>query len=124
MKTKLFPLLFFISTLVIIQGCAENDSVEKITNTIYVNMASNDTYEYDLGSFGDEEGASITKQASFFRISEIEQSMTDSKTNYIYLPKQDYVGTDEVEIKTARGSDGASANTDIAYVRILFTISK
>ena len=116
--------MIFAGTLFITQGCAENDVTEPVTSTIYVNLASNDTYEYDLGVFGDEEGATIIKQASFYRISKIDNLMTDSKTMYTYLPSQDYVGKDEVEIKTARGSDGASANTDIEIIRIVFTVLK
>ncbi len=79
--------------------------------------------EYNTLIGGDEEGASISIQATHFEISEI---VRDSSTNYLaiyrYKPAVDYVGTDSVEIKTSTGSDGASPPTHIEYITINFTI--
>ncbi|HNF23823.1 MAG TPA: hypothetical protein PKV80_05115 [Leptospiraceae bacterium] len=90
--------------------------------TVSVRILQNQKYTYDLGMFGDEEGASIQKQASHFSISEIERE--PEKAKYYYTPEKDFTGTDEVEIVIERGSDGASPSTDFTVIIIKFTISK
>lgn len=90
--------------------------------TVSVRILQNQKYTYDLGMFGDEEGASIQKQASHFSISEIERE--PEKAKYYYTPEKDFTGTDEVEIIIERGSDGASPSTDFTVIIIKFTVSK
>jgi hypothetical protein len=87
-----------------------------------VSIKSNQTYQYDLGSFGDEEGASISRQASHFQVSKTER-VNYVKIIYTFTPTQNYVGTDEVELKAERGSDGASPNKDITIFVIKFKIT-
>lgn len=65
----------------------------------------NQTCEFDLGYFGDEEGARIHKQAQHFLTSEIDREPETAK--YIYTPAKNYKGQDEVEIIIETGSDGA-----------------
>ena len=92
---------------------------KKIVN---IRIRPNQKYEYDLGSFGDEEGARIQKQASHFSVSEVHREPESAR--YFYTPEKDYTGTDEVEIVIERGSDGASPSTDFTVIIIKFTISK
>ncbi len=41
---------------------------------------------------------------------------------YRYPAAKNYVGSDEVEIETSRGSDGVSPSTEIEIIRIKFPI--
>ena len=81
-------------------------------------------YKYKTGISGDEEGASIKQQAQHYQVSEI---VRDSTTNweavYRYQAKKYYVGGDEVEIETSRGSDGTSPPTEIERIIIKFIIT-
>jgi len=98
-------------------GCilpGQNVTVKNITLNV------NDTYSYELGIFGYEDGAGIEQQAKHFAVSE-----TDRKYDtvvYHYQPAPGYIGEDTVILKSSRGSNGSSSNTNIAYTAILFTI--
>lgn len=124
-KSSLFFLLFTCLFLVI-QSCKKNEE-----EVIDVTLEMNQLYNYDLGSFGDEEGASIAKQALHYKVSEIGQYDTISYTGqlkYTYIPALDYTGYDEVTIKSSRGSDGSgsgpgSKNRDY-LTKIRFTIKE
>jgi len=123
MKNKFLFLTLICACLTFTQGCKKDDS-KNPTQTINASISSNQTYQYDLGSFGDEEGAGINKQASHFLISKTERIIESGKIIYTYVPTLNYVGTDQVEIKTERGSDGASPSTDITIIIIKFTVTK
>ena len=112
--------ILFLLTLIC--SCKkENDSTDQ--QTVNVTIHSNESYKYDLGIFGDEEGAAITRQAMHYQISSAQRSLDFSKVFYEYKPSLNYTGTDVVELKSARGSDGASANNKIIVTTIKFTIS-
>lgn len=105
------------------QSC-KKDSVDKpATQTINQTLKANQSYEFDLGSFGDEEGATIVKQATHFSVSSLDGANNLGKIIYKYVPEANFVGTDEVEILSARGSDGASANDKLVVTIIKFTIT-
>ena len=120
MKNLRFALaiMFFLSFL--IQSCNKNNASQKI-QTINATIKSDETYQYSLGSFGDEEGASITQQAVHYDTSKIDRN--NALVFYRYKPMSNYTGTDEVEIKSERGSDGASRNNQISITKIKFTIT-
>ncbi len=105
-----------------IQSCKKNNTVEPERISINTTIRLNNSYEYDLGAFGDEEGATITKQASHFSVSALERLSTGA-IFYNYTPTTNFVGTDEVEIKSARGSNGASANNKIILTTIKITVT-
>lgn len=109
-KKNLF-LLIISWVLVFSQGCKKDASQNSLV-TIQVNMKANQTYQYDLGYFGDEEGAIMVRQGSHFRTSKLER-LDYEKIRYTYIPLPDYTGTDEIELRAGRGSDGASPNTSI-----------
>ena len=117
--------LIIVSILMVI-GCISCEDSPIITDEDFIDiqLSKNQSYEYNTLIGGDEEGASISIQATHFEISEI---VRDSSTNYLaiyrYKPAVDYVGTDSVEIKTSTGSDGASPPTHIEYITINFTIT-
>lgn len=105
-------------------SCTKEEPAISTIHTISVPLGRNETYRYDLGLFGDEEGAVIRKQASHFLVSQAVRDIATGKIVYTYTPAPDYAGTDEVELKSMRGSDGASANNEITITTIQFTISK
>ena len=116
-----FTILFGITFL--LQSCKKESTTESTTQTITQTIRANQSYQFDLGNFGDEEGASISKQAANYSISSVDREINTGKVVYKYVPATNFVGTDEVEIKSARGSDGASPNNKIVYTTIKFTIT-
>ena len=108
---------FFIS-------CSSDDNqsdgeIIKVTATI----STSEIYTYNLGSFGDEEGASIQKQAENFEISKLERNFPYGEIIYTYKPKSGFVGTDYVELKTSRGSNGGSPNTNISILKLTIKVT-
>lgn len=126
MKRIFRTIIISITLLTFFPGCSKEDIVihtpVTYTNTNNVNLTTNGTYHFDLGYFGDEEGAIISIQAIHFRVSKLERDST-GKIGYTYTPALNYTGTDEVELKSMRGSDGASANNTIIFTKIKFNIS-
>ena len=116
---KIFITVTLIS-IVLFGGCKKDESKNSI-KTINVTLQYNQTYQYDLGGFGDEEGASIIRQASHYEISKMDR-INWVNMIYTYKPIQDYIGSDEVELKAERGSDGASPNDEISIIIIKFAI--
>lgn len=86
-------------------------------------ISTSEIYTYNLGSFGDEEGASIEKQAENFEISKLERNFPSGEIIYTYKPKSGFVGTDYVELKISRGSNGASPNTNISILKITIKVA-
>jgi len=117
-----------LCTLTLLSSCKKNKEEKNNIITCYfpaqtvknVSLNVNEAYSYDLGNFNDEEGATIQQQAKHFVISETDRK--NGNVVYHYQPATDYIGTDTVWMTTARGSNGASPNTDIAYVVLLFSI--
>ena len=95
-----------------------------MTQTINQTLSANQSYQFDLGNFGDEEGASISKQATNFSISSVNKDINTGKAIYKYVPATNFIGKDVVEIKSARGSNGACANNKLINTTIKFTITK
>ena len=105
-------------------GCSSDDNnsdgeLIKVNATI----SNSEIYTYNLGSFGDEEGASIEKQAENFEISKLERNFPSGEIIYTYKPKSSFVGTDYVELKTSRGSNGASPNTNISILKLTIKVT-
>ena len=86
-------------------------------------ISTSEIYTYNLGGFGDEEGASIEKQAENFEISKLERNFPSGEIIYTYKPKSGFVGADYVELKTSRGSNGASPNTNISILKITIKVA-
>lgn len=109
-----------------LQSCKKDSTrelaSEPISRTIVQTIRSNQSYQFDLGNFGFEEGASISKQATHFSISSVDRIIDTGKIIYTYIPATNFIGTDEVEIISARGSDGASPNNKLVYTTIKFTV--
>ena len=120
MKTHLFLLMTFISFLFLIQSCNNNEPTP--STVLNLTLKSDASYQYDLGYFGDEEGATISIPPKHFKDSKIDRDINSGKVIYTYAPSTGFTGTDTVELKSMRGSDGASANDNITIVVIKFKI--
>lgn len=122
MKNTLLAFFILMSSSALLLSCRKESVSKQAGQTIYQTTQMNGYYELVLGSFGDEEGAGIVTQAKHFSVSNLNRG-TDV-TTYKYVPEANFVGTDEVTIASAKGSDGASANHQIVYTTIKFTIIK
>lgn len=108
-----------------IQSCKTDPMPVSMGKTITINLKVNESYQYDLGGFGIEEGAGISTQAVHYLVSESSRDVSGNTPNiiYRYKPSNNFVGSDQVILKSERGSNGASANPDITYTTIKFTIA-
>lgn len=88
---------------------------------ITITLKNTEAYQHDLGIFGDEEGAIITRQALHYDTSEVDRSFTAS-TVYRYRPSLGYVGTDEVEIRSDRDWNGGTSHNNVEFTIIKFTL--
>ena len=123
MKRFIFCLIISAGILIILPGCSNEEPVNTPANIISISVGRNETVHYDLGYFGEEEGALISKQASHYLVSKTDRDINTGKIMYIFTPALGFTGTDEVELKSMRGSDGASANNNIIFTTIRFNIS-
>jgi len=121
-KAILMKTIIKLSILIICILSLSNCKKEKTEKSITIK--NSEVYELDLMAGGDEEGASITTQAEFFEISEINRdSSTYWSPIYKYKPLPDYVGTDFVEIEACTGGESTGCS-NIEIVRIHFTVTK
>ena len=123
MKKVIIYVMAVVCFFLPITACKKDKLSASSEQTITISLKNTDLYQYELGNFGDEEGASISKQAMHYNTSKIDRSF-DTTTLYIYKPAAGYVGTDEVTLKAERGSNGASPNTDIIITNSKFTITE
>ena len=123
MKRFILYLIISVGTLILLPGCSKEEPVNTPANIIRISLGRNETVHYDLGYFGEEEGALISKQPSHYLASKTDRDINTGKIMYTYTPASDFAGTDEVVLKSMRGSDGASANNNIIFTTIRFNIS-
>lgn len=110
--------LILILTIILF-SCSKDDDINVATEN--VNISNNETYEYDLGGFGDEDGARISQQAEHFAVSELNRAET---IVYKYKPEEGFVGADSVQIEIITGSDGSSSGRVSRKVEIMFTVTE
>ncbi|MBO9700076.1 MAG: hypothetical protein J7604_07680 [Sporocytophaga sp.] len=125
MKNLFCTLTLLLGLTIIFSSCKKDSDPDcdlPKPNEITVKLKVNEAYQFDLGNFGDEEGASISKQATNYSVSTLERETSTGKVIYKYTPATNFTGTDEVQIKSERGSNGASPNNNITYMTIKFTI--
>jgi hypothetical protein len=126
METNLMKIKWILlySILIVVANCHQDASIlEPKNDIIKVHIQNSETYQRKLGVSGDEEGATIRKQALQFQTSKIlRNSDTNWEAVYIYQPKENYRGIDYVEIELSGGSDGASPPTNKAVIKIQFII--
>jgi hypothetical protein len=122
MKKTFIILTISLNILTCTQSCKKDKIENPNTKTIYATIKSNETYQYNLGYFGVEEGASISRQPIHFLESKIERN--SSEIIYTYIPTLNYVGKEEIELTSIRGSDGASIGNNIIITSIKLTITQ
>lgn len=119
-----YIIIVLLTTIALLASC-EDDSPQTVDKTLDIQLSKNQGYEYDTKISGDEEGVSISMQATHFSISEI---VRNKSTNYVavykYKPALDFVGSDKVEIKISTGSDGAGPPTKIEQITFDFSITE
>jgi len=87
-----------------------------------VTLRNSDTYQYPTLS-GDEEGATIVKQAQHFKISEVRRNTsTNWDAVYVYQPEPGYTGNDYVELEITRNPVGTLGHEQTSRLGISFTI--
>ncbi len=86
-----------------------------------VNISNTESYEYDLGFFGTEDGARISKQAEHYQISELNRN---ESIIYTYKPADGFLGSDLVKIEIITGSDGSSSGKVSSIVEIIFNVTE
>ena len=116
-------LTLLIGLITVNQSCKKVSINEPVIQTIDKTLKAGESFQFDLGNFGDEEGATISIEATHSAISSVERDINSGKIIYKYLPSTNFTGTDKVEIKSERGSDGASQNNKTIYTIINFTIT-
>ncbi len=101
----------------------DNNTNQQTTTpqTTTPSIKKNQSFQYEFGLIGIEDGLSISQQANHFEISELRRNNNTGKMIYNYKPGLNYVGTDEVEI-TLNISNGASIVNTIK-TKILLTIT-
>ena len=109
--------------LVGVSSCKKDKNPIIDNQVIKVTIHSSEDYYYDLGSYGKQERASITRQATHYQLSSMLRDSNSLNITYKYKPAQGYVGTDEVEIKSEKSSDGSTANDIVILTTIKFTVN-
>lgn len=105
--------------LLIGSGCTK---VEKEFDS--VTISNTDTLKYSLGHFGDEEGATIEKQPKHALLSRMTSHTNSGEYFYLYLSDSSFTGSDYVELRSARGSDGESPNRDVIITKLTINVTE
>lgn len=113
---------FILLLLCFVIGC-NTDDLETSYETVEATVESGETFEHDLGSFGDEEGAFIHEEPEHAKLSDLER-VDYTQVIYRYEAEDGFTGEDYVELRSERGSDGASENTDIRITKIEITVEE
>ena len=118
---RFYQFLLQICLSFILLNCSTNNS--PVNDEINVQILNSEVYEYKTGISGDEEGASIKKQAQHFEISDIfRNSETGWEAVYRYKPESNFIGFDYVELEIKTGSDGASPSSKIELIKITIEV--
>ncbi len=123
MKNIAIYLTLFIGLSAANVSCKKDSTDNTVRQTITETLKVNQSYQFDLGRFGREEGASISKQATHYSNSSVERDPNTGNLIYNYTAATNFVGTDEVELKSARGSNGSGTYNQIVVTTIKFTVT-
>ncbi len=133
-------LLYFSAFLLTIafQSCSKESANEMIAvappaNIVNATVSLNKTYQLTFNS-GE---VNISKQASHFKISQVERGSENVSIIYKYVPAPDFVGVDEVVLSIKKAianssggcNDNRSSNNDdmsysTSYTTVKFNIAK
>lgn len=79
-------------------SCKKHEMPERTTTyqTIEIVLDMNKSYQYSFGTIDTKAQAIITKQSDVFLVSELDK--VSEATLFNYIPKTNFVGTDEVQV--------------------------
>lgn len=96
-----------IIMIIMLTGSLFSCEEEIVTHVKNVTLKNTELFIFDLGIYGDEEGARIIRQARHYESSVIiRDASTSYNTVYQYKALVEYYGFDEVEIETCSGGEG------------------
>lgn len=98
------------------EDCA-NNSNHPTTNPV---IKKNQTFQYNFGTTGIEDGFSISQQARNFEISSLSRD-NSGKMIYTYKPVFNYTGTEEVVINQDVSNGASVVKTVKTTIRITIT---
>jgi hypothetical protein len=139
---KLYSLpLMLLSMVVLFLSCSKQSQEDEVMVTppagqvINATIELNKTYELNLKDY---EQADIYTQAVHFLVSRTEGNKANSSFVYKYAPAADFIGTDQVVLKTVRSvksqsnngsschnnnsNDGSSMSLSTTYLTIKFNV--
>ncbi len=117
-QIRILAVIFIIPLFI---SCTKNNGNIEERNMAFT-ISHSDTLRYSLGSFGDEEGATIQLQAEHFQISELNRNGNSGEIVYQYKADSTFTGSDYVELKSTRGSNGESPGNFIIITKIIIDI--
>lgn len=123
---RLFLYLVALSFLTAVCSCKKDNGSPTERQEIKVAIKSNENYSYDLGGYGVNEKALITRQASHYQVSSVmitRQASNSVNVTYKYNTASNYTGTDEVELRSEKCSNGTGRNDIFVITTIKFTIT-
>lgn len=109
-------IFFFMICVFLVVSCSKEDNIP--VTVVELNIEANQELRYYLGNRPTEGGYSIAKQAKSYRFSEILMDEELGGLTYVYLPKQDFRGTDIVEINLKMSSGNQDFNQQLIVLRI------
>lgn len=117
MKKQL--IILQIAVISVFAPACNKNSMDEINVTV----TNSQTYHYDFGICGDEEGVAITKMAEHYEICRIVRDSTTFFCSQLeYKPAAGYVGSDVIEVETNTGSDGAGGG-ELNTITFNFTVT-
>ena len=123
MKKTIQLFFYILLAFTLFQSCNKTAKKAEVKETRNYEIKINESFEINLGFFGIEEGASISKQATHYKTSETIRK-DDGNIIYTYSPIKDYVGDDELKIRKSTGDDGFGNNITMTFYTIKITITK
>lgn len=135
---KLFYFSAVLLCILSFQSCSKESANEMVqatppANIINATIAINKAYQLTFNS-GD---VNISKQASHFKVSQVERGTESGSSVYKYVPAPDFIGADEVVLSitksyktenggcnTNRNSDTYSTSYSTSYTTVKINITK
>jgi hypothetical protein len=119
---KLIYILIIISGFVFTSCEIESrPSGEHNENIIDTTIISGETFAYNFGYFGDEEGISIISYPKNAKTCVLLNKPWEERI-LTYVPNDRFHGIDTVIVETRKGSDGVSPATDIETTTLVIKV--
>lgn len=121
MKRSILIFTFFFSLMALTQSCKKEEETTVIKDrTINATIKKNQSYQYNFGLIGIEDGLDISSQASHSNESTLNRD-NSGKIIYTYQPRLDYTGTDRVEITYSMSNGASVVSTSKTIIKLNIT---